>query len=1409
MAFLSSIDFTPDRIPLGQDHAIVRSFMAHHQGMILLSIANFLQGNRMVERFHADPLIQSVEILLQEQIPENVSVEQLAEEKEEAPAQLSLQPQVLATPWRVPIEGVPPLVHYLSNGSYSLLITNKGGGYSHWKDRALTRWRADTTQNDWGTWIYLQDLDSGEYWTPCAQMVTPPNSQREVFFSPFKVDFHEFAQGVNTHMQIVIAPNEDVELRLLRINNAGDLPRRFSLTTYGELVLAPQDADRRHPAFNKLVIESEYVEDYKALIFRRRPRAANDPQVYMLHTIVVKPYDNQSIPGYESSRLRFLGRDRTARAPLVLEPQSPGLSGTVGPVLDPIFSMQHRFELAPHGSIEVAIILTAGDSRQAVVNHARHFRDWNLINQVFNQARYNAEVEMRRLEVTSQDLESYLKLLSALLYPQPALRTDPEILAKNKKGQPSLWTYGISGDYPVILLKIGEREDISLLRELLHAHTYWRNRGLQVDLVILTEHESGYGQEVHDRVFQFLIRTNNSDWMNRRGGIFLLRRDQMNEEDQVLIETVARVALDSARGPLMMQLRALQRQPIYLPLFMPVETEEERQEGEEAVIPRPTDLQFDNGWGGFSPDGEEYLIYLKPALETPAPWINVIANPQGGFWVSEAGGGYSWAINSGENRLTPWSNDPVSDSPGEALYLRDEETADVWSPTPLPAGEDKPYLVRHGAGYSIFEHQSHHLHQTLRLFMTKEDPVKVIGLRLENTSRHVRRVTATYYAEWVLGVNRDQMQQYVITDYDHNRYALLARNPYNVEFGERVAFLAACQEPHGLTANRTEFLGRSGSYRRPAALTRVGLSGEVGAGLDPCGAVQMHLDLQPGEAQEVFFLLGEGANQEDSLALIERYQSQDKVEAAFKEVTGFWDELLEKVSVHTPERKMDLILNRWMLYQDLSCRLWGRSALYQSSGAFGFRDQLQDVMALLFAAPEIAREQILRAAKHQFEAGDVLHWWHPPSGRGVRTRVSDDLLWLPYVTAEYLSVTGDYDLLQEKVPFLKGEPLKADEEDRYGEYNLTEEGYSIYEHCIRAIQKGSTAGAHGLPLIGAGDWNDGMNRVGIEGKGESIWLGWFLYANLTRFEPICRRMNDEQQAQTFRQQAEQLRTNLQEYGWDREWYLRAYYDSGRPLGSEENSECKIDSIAQSWAVLSGAGEPTREKQAMQAVQRYLVQKNGQLIELFTPPFNMTAYDPGYIKAYPPGIRENGGQYTHAATWTVWAFALLGEGDLAGEYFKMLNPIHHADQPERVKEYMVEPYVIAADVYSEPPLVGRGGWTWYTGSAGWMYRLGVEAILGLHRTGNQLTVDPCIPADWPGYEMSYQFGTTQYQMEVQNPQGVSTGVVQVTLDGIEQPDYLIPLSDDGQVHQVVVRLGPNGQRPFTSEKTVLNIQKTEE
>jgi cyclic beta-1,2-glucan synthetase len=1397
-----SIDFTADRLLVGETSSVVQEYMSHHQGMILMALVNYFYKNKMVRRMHNDPRIQSVELLLQEQIQQAAPLQNPYAEDVKGTMRFSVAP-IEIEPWSVPIETAIPQVNLLSNGNYGVLVSNMGGGYSTWRDIALTRWQADGVLDSWGTWIYIQDMNfkndetasTGKLWSTGHQPIPTNAENMQVTYFAHMAVFHRIENEIASTMEVTVCPDDPVEIRRIHLHNTNSQLHHLRLTSYGEVILTQQVADRRHPAYNKLFIECEFIPELNIQIFSRRPRSSEEKPVFMGHMLVVDRkgqfHENQPVVYHEADRNRFIGRGRSLRNPAALDSEEY-LTGTTGVTLDPIFSLGQEVKLNPHESAELAYLIFAGESREAILVLARRYSSWTLIERSFHQANISVQTWLGKQNYNSLAFKNTLKVLSALLYPFKSLRAPPETIASNRLGQAGLWRFGISGDYPILLVEIEESQQIDLIREILQVHEFLRSRRFMVDIVILNHQQTDYGAELNGMLYRLINRLNSEQWLTKRGGIFILYADQINPEEDILLQTSGFILFRGDHGSLDDQIPEYTIQAAHLPEFIPTRSAEGIiGPSQEDPLPSTGPLQFNNGYGGFSVDGREYIIEFPHARPTPAPWINVIGYPYFGFMVSETGSQCTWAVNSGENRLTPWSNDPIRDPTGEALYLRDEETGDVWTPTPLPAGTDQPYRVRHGAGYTIFEHNSHGLRQHLTLFASPEDPVKIIHLRVENTWNHNRRITATQYIEWVLGTTHAASLPYIIPEYDAAEYCLLATNPYNDEFGERTAFLIANKPVHGLTTDRTEFLGRGGTLASPAALHRIGLETRLSPSEDLCAVLQLHLDLLPGGVEEIYFVLGQGSNKGHALELAKKYHESAYVGAALERTRVFWDHLLHTIQVHTPEPATDLILNQWMLYQSLSCRIWGRSAFYQPSGAFGFRDQLQDVLALLAVDPAISCGQILNAAQFQFAEGDVMHWWHPPSGRGVRTRISDDLLWLPYATALYIESTGDMSILEEKIPFLDAPPLNQDENERYNEYPQTKEAFPLMEHCHRAINKGATNGMHGLPLIGTGDWNDGLNRVGEGGKGESVWLAWFLCDILERFAKICDQRGEGETAKYYRSRSKEYATAVEQTAWDGAWYRRAYYDDGFPLGSIQEPECQIDGIAQSWAVLSGAGDPIRSQKAMQSVLERLVLLQDQLSLLFTPPFDKTEHDPGYIKGYLPGIRENGGQYTHAAIWTAWAFAQLGDGMVAGELFDLLNPIFHSDTEEKVAEYRVEPYVISADIYSKPPYLHRGGWTWYTGSAAWMYRFGLTALLGFKKTGDTLNIDPVIPPAWDGFEITYQFGATSYQINVNNPTHITRNVQLVKLDGKILDSRAIPLVDDGQEHSVEVVMGETG------------------
>lgn len=1398
-----SIDFTPDRLTLDEKSVIVSEYMAHHQGMILMAMANYFHDDIMVQRMHSDPRIQSVELILQEQIPQSNPVQDSYGEDVNGTQRLVVAP-VEIVPWQVPVQTLIPQMHLISNGSYNVLISNMGGGYSSWRGVDLTRWQPDGVLDPWGAWIYVQEMNAdmekdGSFWSVCHQPIPAKAEDIQVTYLAHMAVFRRMQNGIDSNTEITVAPDDPVEIRRVHLHNGTDLHRTLQLTSYGEVILGSQAADSRHPAFNKLFIESEYVPDLNIQIFSRRPRSEKDATIFMGHMLIVK--GRPSIARHESDRNIFIGRDRSMRNPQALT-SNEYLTGSTGATLDPIFALGQSTIIAPHESADLAFLTFTAETRESLLALARRYSNWVMIDRSFHQANTSAQSWLSKQEISSQVFRNISQILSALLYPNKTMRATSDMLASNRLGQPGLWRFGISGDYPILLVEVNDPLQIDLVREALQVHKYLRSRRFKFDLVILNSQPTDYGAELNGALYRVASKMNGEEQLNQRGGVYILYGDQVRPDEYTLLQTAARIIFDGAMGSMDDQIPGYSLPVHHLPEFTPTRAAGDDANGErlfeDTPIIRKETLKYANGFGGFSPDGREYIINWEPDFfnkqgalfrkTTPAPWVNVIGYPKFGFMVSESGSQTTWALNSGENRLTPWSNDPVCDPTGEALYLRDEETGEVWTPTPLPAGAGEGYRVLHGAGYTIFENKSHGLEQVLTLFASPYDPVKIIHLKLKNTLSRTRRITATQYVEWVMGTTHAANMAYIIPEYDATHECLFATNPYSVEFGKRVAFLMASRSVHGLTADRTEFLGRGGSFAFPVALLRLGLETRISPGEDPCAVLQLHMDLLPGASDEIYFILGQGDDKEDALELVKKYRDPAYVGAAYEQTKVFWNRFLDAIQVQTPEPATDLILNRWMLYQTLSCRIWGRTGFYQSSGAFGFRDQLQDVLAVLPIDPAITRSQIINAARQQFEQGDVMHWWHPPLSRGVRTRFSDDLLWLPYVTSLYIETTGDMAILDEKIPFRVAPSLNEGEDERYGEYPFTRQTFSLMDHCLRAIDKGSTFGVHGLPLMGTGDWNDGMNRVGEKGMGESVWLAWFISDVLKRFAITCELYGDHPNAERFQLRAIKYVTAIEQSAWDGDWYRRAFYDSGETLGSTMDKECQIDAIAQSWSVLSGSGYADRNQQAMQSVLDRLVRSKDRLLLLLTPPFDKTSCDPGYIKGYRPGIRENGGQYTHAATWTAWAFAKMGCGQKAYDLFDLLNPVFQADSFKKASDYRVEPYVISADIYSKEPYVRRGGWTWYTGSAAWMYRLGLEGILGFRKIGNTLLIDPVIPANWDGFTIHYRFGGSKYLIQVKNPDHVTRKVTKIELDGHLLSGSSVPLIDDNLEHVVTILMG---------------------
>lgn len=1393
--FYEAIDYTPLRVPRNKNYAIVHTFMAHHQGMSLLSFAHLLLDQPMQRRFLSDPQIRATELLLQERVPKQSAT--LHPHAAEVSATAKPPSADSRSMMRVFSHHTPiPEAHLLSNGRYHVMATNSGGSYSRWNNLAITRWREDVTADNWGTFIYLRDMNDGQYWSVAYQPTLRKAEHYEAIFVQARAEYRRLDLEIEAHTEISVSPEDDVEIRRVTLTNQSDELRRIEVTSYAEVVLTQLTADLAHRAFSNLFVQTEILADKQAIICSRRPRTADENVPWMFH-LMSAPGAVSDAPSFETDRSKFIGRGRTTVNPEVLinreyiNSAHHRLSDTDGSVLDPIVAIRRTLTLSPDVSTVVQIISGVAESREAALALVDKYCDRHFVERAFEMAWFHSQEVLRHININEADAQIYGRLANSVIFGNRLRRIAPEIIARNQLGQSRLWRFAISGDLPIVLLHIGDINRIDLVKQALQAHVYWRMQGLVADLVIINEDYSSYRAELQDRIMSLINAGPEAQVLDKPGGVFLRRSDELTEDERVLLQTVARIVFSDIHDTLIEQVAhhvSVSRPSDQLtltakPTLLPIKSLE------------PRDGIFKNDLGYFTPDGHEYIIQLEPGQTTPSPWANVIASPHIGTVVSEGGGAYTWVKNAHEFRLTPWLNDPVSDSSGEAIYIRDEATGEFWSPTALPARGRSGYVCRHGFGYSVFEHNEAEISSELTTYVAMDAAVKFVVVKLTNQSKRTRNLSLTGYWELVLGEWRHSNLMHIVTETEANSGVIFGRNAYSREYANQVAFVHISEQKQSMTGNRTEFIGRNGSLANPAAMAKQQLSGNIGAGLDPCAAIQSKFELAAGQSREVVFIIGATTSVYEANQLINQYGGPVGARQALEAVWEFWNHTLGTINVDTPDPALNVLTNGWLVYQTISCRLWGRSGYYQSGGAYGFRDQLQDTMALIHATPWLAREQILICAGRQFVKGDVQHWWHPPNGQGVRTHFSDDYLWLPYATCRYVMGTGDTGILDEQIHFLEGRELNAEEEAYYDQPQRSAEIASVYEHCVRAIKHGLRLGAHQLPLMGCGDWNDGMNLVGQHGKGESVWLAWFLYDNLQQFSQLAITFNDAEFADKCQQQAELLRYNIEENAWDGEWYQRAWFDDGTPLGSAINEECQIDSISQSWSVLSKAGDENRATQAMNAVDKRLVRRDAQLIQLLDPPFDKSDLEPGYIRGYVPGVRENGGQYTHAAIWTTMAFSAMGDKTRAWEFYQMLNPVNHGDTAEAIARYKVEPYVMSADIYGAVPHTGRGGWTWYTGAAGWMYRLTIETLLGINLENGHLRIAPCVPADWTSFKVHYRYHETLYHISINCHTGHPQQVTSLLLDNVEIPtasevgalNGKFPVINDQQVHHVVIEL----------------------
>lgn len=1381
--YYEAIDYTPERLGFDNRPVVIKSFMAHHQGMTLMALTNYLNENVMQTRFSQEPSINAARLLLQERIPTNTVLSKENKEKI-MPFKGSVYRDKGSYRRFTKMNHPLPMAHILSSDSYFVMLTDKGTGYSKTKTFAISRWREDPILDNYGMFFYIKNKNNNKIWSSTYCPIKTVPTSYEVVFTADKAFYKRTDENIETTTEVIVTSADNAEIRRIKLKNNDNETCVLELTSYLEVVLASQNSDIAHPAFGNLFVETEYNSTFRALLAKRRPRSAEDKSIWMAHMAVIEG-ETVAETQYETDRALFIGRGRTAKNPIMIERDKP-LSNTVGTVLDPILSMRLKLRIEGGKSSRVSFVTLVAESKEAILELVEKYASLETCDASFWLAVARSEVEAKYLNIKAGDMELYQDMIKDILYLSPIRRLNQHMISSNHKGQSSLWAYGISGDAPIVLVILEKTDEVEILFELLKAQEFWRIKALNVNLVVLIQEENSYTNPLSALVKEIVYDNQTSGVLNKLGDIFVLINNNMADGDADLLKTIARLIF-KGNGETMSQQLIMQIQSEVVPLFEPLnlEPDEDLTLLVEKINQNQKNLQIFNGLGGFSENGASYNIKLEDGQTTPAPWSNIISNPNFGFMVTESGGGYTWSGNSRENKLTPWSNDAVSDPPSEVFYMRDEYL-NIWSLTPQPIREKEPYWIEHGFGYSEFKHYSHGIEQKLTQFVPLEDSVKINMIELKNEGNQVRNLSLTYYVTPVLGVEPSVTGLHLKSALLENG-TLVVENPYNQDFSGERMYMDVSLADRTVTADRHEFFGQDCTTTLDA-LRRTHLSGVVGAGYNTCMAMQVDVTLQPGEILKLVYVIGASQANGDVLEEAKKYLNYDVAQKSLEEVVLFWREKLQVIQVETPETAMNLMLNGWLLYQVISCRLWSRSAFYQSGGAFGFRDQLQDSLSILSIWPDLARKQILKHAMHQFREGDVLHWWHEPSNKGMRTRISDDYIWLPYVTAEYVKVTGDASILDQEVSYMLEDVLKDFEEERYCTPSISEEMDTLYAHCIRSFEHSMNFGKNGLPLMGTGDWNDGMNTVGNKMIGESVWLGWFLYVTLQKFIPLCIERGDDHLAKMYQEVSEGLISAIESVAWDRDWYKRAFCDNGDVLGTVQNNECKIDSLAQTWAVFSGAANPERVERAMHSLEDFLVVREEGLIKLLTPPFYDSDLEPGYIKGYVPGVRENGGQYTHAAAWVVSAFAKLGYGDKAHEMFELINPINHTRTNHEVSIYKVEPYTMAADVYSSYPHVGRGGWSWYTGSASWMHKVGIEDILGFNKEGNCLLIDPCIPKKWNGFHMKYQFLDTSYEIEVTNPAHVSQGVKKTALDGTLLMENTVTMINDGAVHKIEIVMG---------------------
>lgn len=1380
--FYEAIDFTPERVRKGEKAGIVKTYMAHHQGLILLSLNNLFNDDILPKRFLQNPEIEAVEILLQETMPDTSIITKEKKEKVEKLKYKDYENYIQNTYTK--IDDSIMRGNIIANEDYSIIMNQKGAGVSKYKGKYINRFKP-TDDYPQGIFFAIKNIKTKEVWSSYYPHNDNKANRYQISFMPDKNEQEIINGNIKTTIKTTIAPNEPVEIRKIVLENMGNEEEILELTSYFEPVLSSKEQDYAHPAFNNLFLLFDYHEPTESIMLKRRERERPKNKLYLAANLTT----NAQMVGeleYEIDEDKLIGRGNLG-IPVMIKKSIP-FSKKIGLVTEPIIALKRSVKVKPKEEVEIDFLISVGEEKEKVIKQIEKYQKVENVQKAFDLSKARVEAQSRYLRMKGKEIEIYQKMISYIIFDNSVKSILMEKAKKEEYNQRQLWKYGISGDEPIVLVKVKNVNETYIVKEVLKAYEFFRTQGIETELVILDEEKHSYENYAREEIENAILNHHMGYLKNQRNGIFTLSKGEMEKKDISLLEFISKIIIDSDKGGLANNIKELEEEFI----------EKEKKIGEEpnlqVLVEEPNDdidilqdkeeLKYFNEYGGFTADGKEYWIKGKKENRLPTVWTHIMANEKFGTIVTENMGGYSWYKNSRLNRVTSWENNPGLDIPSEVIYIKDKENQKAWSLGLNPMPDNRNYNVIYGFGYCKYLHKSDGIEQELQIFVPKEDSLKVNILRLKNTTPNRKKLKLYYYIKPVIGEDEIKTNSFINLQYDKNNNIICAKNLYKEETGNFECYVSCSEKIQSYTGNKNFFLGKGG-LSNPQGLKKVTLNNENSLGKNTCIVYEIEIELESFSQKEIAFTLGAEEKTIDCKNMAYKYQKIQNCNQELEKVKNFWKTLLGKLQVYTPIESLNIMLNGWTVYQTIESRLLGRSGYYQSGGAYGFRDQLQDTLGLKYINPEFLKHQILKHARHQFVEGDVEHWWHEETGRGIRTRFSDDLLWLVFLTLEYIACTGDKSILEIEIPYLQGELLKEGQDEKYDKYQESPYQETLYEHCKKAIEKSLNFGENGLPKIGSGDWNDGFSTVGNKGKGESVWLGFFLYGILEKFIPICKQKGEEELAQKYETIKNNLKRTLNTNGWDGRWYKRAFMDDGNILGSMGNDECRIDSIAQSWSIISNAGDNDKKYISMESLENHLVDRENGIIKLLDPPFSKGKIEPGYIKAYLPGVRENGGQYTHAAIWVIIAEAILGFGDKALEFYRMINPIEHSRTKDASNKYKVEPYVIPADIYGAGNLAGRGGWTWYTGSSSWFYKAGIEYILGLKVKEGNLSIEPCIPSDWKEYTIQYKWENSIYTIKVLNPDGKNTGPTKVLLNGTETENK-IKLNTNG-VYQIDVIL----------------------